>query len=749
MSDFEDHFSGGAVQAGDYVSTDRTNQLVPADGRDVYNYGYAALEKAVPVQDRVEKFDFIDEDNSRAMAVQARGQKGWSMDVDNPIINTYNFLTGVKTTFNFGGVANGGYDVCCSDSGDKVFILAPDISAGDLFCIASVDNGVSWTQYTVFNSGFGVLTDPEANQVFQLGQIQCDITGDNLRVTVLCSNSIAQTAVYESTDSGQTWAEVLTPRQTLTNPDSTGNSAISRDLTTVAISSDTELYIADQGAALVDVATNYPGDLSADTKLSVSDDGDKVIGFEAISGSYSDRVIFHLTEDGGTSWRTYNLPLGLTDTIRVGLSSVYFDPNDPSIIFFLVSVNVGANNPGELGSIYRLDTASGDLVNIGSLDRAATTIAAEYAHIGSDFKANGAGLVFSTVEGTAIDRAYLVDITTGIVTRHADPDERIKMFVGRQLVADGTLGFLWTQALSPSAKDNICAYISSAKDVIVIGGGDGNVINSVDSGATFNLQTSGFSANFVKEIDGSDDSSIIVAAAVGEVRRSTNDGVTWNTATGLTNTGSSTDDEYYLCSCTADGVTFVVGAREGTIDISTDSGATFTALNAPFSGETNTKLRSGCIARDNDQIIFVGSEGGLIKRTINQGTAWLDPTTPPIPSPDETRTFAIACSDDGSVVAAAISDKLFLSTDTGDTWAEVAVGFTKVSFRRISMSEDGQIIFVGDNNSVVIRSLDGGQTWYKTRTPWEQTGRKCDPQLARDGTLAYAVSDDGFIYKAI
>ena len=753
MANFEDFFGGGAVQVGDYISTERTEELVPANGQDIFGFGYSKLEAVMPISEAIERYDYVSNIGSfRALCVQAHGRLGWVGEVAADVIKQIDFHTGEITNVGVGGDAiNSYFDACCSDIGTRIFLIAMAVGNNDLFCVVSEDTGATWNRYTLFTTGFTGAVACNTNKDEQQVSIQCDITGDNVRV-VFTNSTTGSTVVYESTDVGQTWAEILTPRETLSSPNSTANSKVSRDLSTTVITSDTELYVSSGGTGtLTDRASTFPGTLSVSIKIAVSDDGSVVLVWDT-ANTNSDKIIFYTTINDGVDWSTHIMELGSPPTSGVSttLISAYFDPNDSNIIFAMVLItNSGSAENNTAGEIYKIDLSTFEVDQVGTLDTGVVQALSNlYSHLGSDFKAHSAGYTYGINDGQTIDKAYSVDIAKGMILRNAPRGDSLKMFAGKQLAGLGTLGYSWDKLVSPNTNDHRCAYISSAKDIIVLGGFAGEVVNSVNSGALFAIQTSGFNASYsIREIDGSDDSSVIVAVGRGECRRTVDDGVNWTAATGLSNTGVTNDDDHHACSCIADGSTVIIAAREGTIDISTNSAVSFTALNAPFSGETNTKLRSAIIARGNDQILYAGNEGGLIKRTINQGTAWLDPTTAPVPSPDEAKVFAIACSSDGSTVICCMSDRLFLSTDSGDNWTQVAVGFTKVSYRRISISDDGLNIFAADNNGVLIRSIDGGLNFYKTLVPWEETRRKADIELSRDGLLAYAVTDGGLIYR--
>lgn len=495
-----------------------------------------------------------------------------------------------------------------------------------------------------------------------------------------------------------------------------------------------------------------------------SDDGSNIAAWTGDNTDLiTNKVIFHTSSDGGVSWLTHNVDLNIPsnrpDNVKMG--SAYFDPDNADLLFFVIGTAAASGGGTSAvvdvneGEIYSYNISSFELIKVGNLAIGNVSVNTNLVHIQSDFKANGSGFTYGIGDSNTIDKNYSVDISTGMLLLDTSTDTQpLKISSGKQTNGEGTLGFSWDKLVSPTDVDMRSLYVSSDKVIIVISGATGLIVNSKDSGATFVDRTgaAGFGgSSSVFKIDGANDNSLIIASSQGEVRRSLDDGDTWSASTGLSDTGSSSLDNYHALSCITDGTTVIAGSRNDNLDVSTNSGSSFTLLATPFTteGSSNTNIRSAIIAKGDDQIIFVGNEEGVILRSLNGGSTFALPSTPPVGSPDESKVFDLACSSDGSIVFAALSDKLFLSTDTGDTWVEVAAGFTKVSYRRLSISDDGTKLFATDNNGVLIRSLDSGVTFFKTLVPWEETRRRSATELSPDGALAYACTDDALIYRTV
>ena len=761
MSIIEDLFGGGGgAQVGDYVQTERTDGLLAADGQDIFGLGYTELEALMTVSSKVNDVAYIQKTgNARTTCIQAHGFLGYRGKDTTGEIERLDYLSNTVTVVETGTAATSGYyDSCCSDIGNRIFFLGPAHGNNDLFVSVSEDNGNNWTDYTIFTSGWFGMAGPSDGNIYQQAYIQCDVTGDNVRVIFL-DNSDQMTAVYESTDVGQTWSEILDgPRLTLTDAKTTGNCAISRDLSTTIISESTYLYISTGGTGtLTDRASSFPRTLRNSNRWAISDDGEDIAAWDPhFSNVLVGAIKFATSPDGGVTWSEHildvNLPIDSANYLSVGV--MYYDPDDNNKLLAVLksTFTTGTSDDNAPGAIIvEVDLASFTTNVVGELPSAAAGLNANLVGIQSDFKSNGTGFTYGIGDSAGLDSDFSVEIVRGILINDSRGDNvPSKILTGAQANGTGTLGYSWERLTSPLSQDYDEVYVSTDKAIICMGGAFGTIITSVDSGATFVDKTSaaGYGGSHsIYAMDGSDSSSLIIASSRGEVRYSTNDGVSWTGSTGLSDTGSAVIDEYQCLSCIADGTTVIAGSKNGNLDVSTNSGVSFTLLATPFSADPTDELLSGCIARDDDQLIFVGNTDGVIRLSSDGGSSFSLPSTPPVGSIDESKVFDMKCSADGSIVIAAISDKLFLSTDTGDTWAEVAVGFSKVSYRNTSISDDGTKIFATTGNGVLMRSLDSGVTFNKTLVPWEATRRKACPTISTDGTLVYVGTDDGLIYR--
>lgn len=132
-----------------------------------------------------------------------------------------------------------------------------------------------------------------------------------------------------------------------------------------------------------------------------------------------------------------------------------------------------------------------------------------------------------------------------------------------------------------------------------------------------------------------------------------------------------------------------------------------------------------------------GQYTSKVKRTVDGGLDWAD-----LPNSPNGSWTAISTSANGQTVAvignvAASTPRLFVSTDSGDTWSQK--GPTTTAYLDVAVSGDGSKIVVAQDTDGVSYSTDGGDTW--TQSDSDATTAGIQPLLADD----IAVNADGTI----
>lgn len=749
MSDIIDFITAGGVQIGDYLSTERTKNLIPADGRDIKGFGFTKLEPLV-----VEKLGIEDISQltpvpiMRNFCITSNGLTGFGGNTDSDFIRIFDMVTDTASFVNPTSSVNGYLDSCCSDDGKNIYVVGFDTVADDVYVVKSNNSGTAFTAVSIFAEPT-TLSTVVASTTQPRATIQCNKTGDKIRIVFTGDDGINETVVLESTDGiGDVWAEILTPRQTLNNPATSSFATdISRDLSTVVISnnSGSTFYISTGGTgALTEVTANLPEGTSNSMRVAISDDGSNIVYFNITTTPVDSQLPFHISEDGGSNWSTFKIDIPTDNTIGGTdelIMSARFNPDNANEIFFVVRQDQPTNDITAGIYIFNLDSLENS--RIGSTKTNTLNFLTTVVHLQSEIKPNENGFIFGFGEADTRDAYFGVEIVDSkFIDNKIDTNPTAKLFSGKQVEG---IGFTWSRITAPTESTFLAAYLSSDKVNVIGTLGGGEILVSTDSGGIFTQSTNGFNAsNGVRTVDGADDASVIIAGGTDEIRRTVNQAASWTASIGFTGTGL-----VHQISTLATGVTALAIFDDGVIDKSTDSGANFSALATPFSGSANTNGRSVCVSRGDDQIIFAGNQGGEIKISLNGGTSFVNPSTPPVTDAGDL-VYQIACISDGSKVLAAIGTKLFLSTDTGDTWTQVAIGFTHVNYRATSMSDDGLIMMATDGDGQLVRSIDGGLNFFRTVVQWKEPRNLTRGLIvARDGSQAYAMNNNSQIFRAV
>jgi len=124
------------------------------------------------------------------------------------------------------------------------------------------------------------------------------------------------------------------------------------------------------------------------------------------------------------------------------------------------------------------------------------------------------------------------------------------------------------------------------------------------------------------------------------------------------------------------------------------------------------------------QVTGVGTGGWKIAQNDGQkiytGSLGVNKQRRPVNAPDANH-YALALAQEGSVIYTAAGDKLFKSTDAGQTWLALSnapdVAGSGGSFRTIAASSDGRRVVAAGRNTSIYVSDDYGVHWTQTSTP--------------------------------
>jgi len=159
--------------------------------------------------------------------------------------------------------------------------------------------------------------------------------------------------------------------------------------------------------------------------------------------------------------------------------------------------------------------------------------------------------------------------------------------------------------------------------------------------------------------------------------------------------------------------------------ISTDSGVTWSYTS------TGLKYWKSVASSADGQRLVAGSNGQGIETSRDGGVTWSSTGLPGA-------FYSVACSSDGTRMAAVNQSTIYISVDSGLTWTQS--GAPGGDWLCIASSADGMRLVAGIYTGGIWTSADGGQTWTQTSAPggqWQSIASSADGMrlAAANGTL--------------
>jgi photosystem II stability/assembly factor-like uncharacterized protein len=178
--------------------------------------------------------------------------------------------------------------------------------------------------------------------------------------------------------------------------------------------------------------------------------------------------------------------------------------------------------------------------------------------------------------------------------------------------------------------------------------------------------------------------------------------------------------------------------------ISRDGGQTW----APANDATSAKVQAADIAVDpsNPQIAYVAALNNGLLRTTDGGQTWKK-SAGRWPKGAVVQAVAFRSGDLKDLFVGTDSG-LFRTSDGGTTWKRLAGGLPPESeFTSIVADPiDPQILYVADHRSGVYRSLDGGERWEPISTGLSMRTPLC-LSLSGDGNHLYVGTDGAGVFR--
>ncbi|MCW2921340.1 MAG: hypothetical protein JWL76_1214 [Thermoleophilia bacterium] len=453
------------------------------------------------------------------------------------------------------------------------------------------------------------------------------------------------------------------------------------------------------------------------------------------------------TDDDGLNWTAFKMP-----------STSYVSSLSLSPIGHVWMATAG--NPG--GNLFRAPIAGGTTAGGWTQYNAAVGIGLSSVYVSGAANGYAVGYDGAILSWNGATWTWRGDWTveSGGLIDVASPagSPGIAVAVGE----DGTIirsndgGSTWTRRPSPVGAE-LLAIASGTGGMVAVGTAR-SAVNSTDgAGLTWGFQYDSASARprrnvALEPVDG----KIAVALGTrGTIWRSTDGGTTWGTVT------SGTTEPLFGVSWATRTLVWAVGGN-GTILRSDDAGATWTAAVS----NTTVRLRS-VSAGASEQVTAVGDQGtvvrssnggstftastiagapqlrevsmgsrlvgitvgnGVIKRTVDGGATWTNPTS----APAIENMYSVSMSSATAAYATSSWDGVWKTADGGATWTRTSMGANDAAHADVHAITDKVAYAVGDD---VYMTTDG--------TTWTQVNG-----LPSWSKLAVAAGDENHVIVA-
>jgi photosystem II stability/assembly factor-like uncharacterized protein len=339
--------------------------------------------------------------------------------------------------------------------------------------------------------------------------------------------------------------------------------------------------------------------------------------------------------------------------------------------------------------------------------------------IGDTFRVagvGGAGWIIAQTNGQTIFTGNLGDAagqnwkTSGpsafwsAVASSASGTKIVAASNGGKIFTTTNSGATWSTNATLQIWSSVASSADGTRLVATVGNStsqSGAIYTSTDSGATWASQASGSGTRqWVSVASSADGSRLVAVVYSGYIYTSVNYGTNW------TARASDITRLWTAVASSADGKKLVAAVTGGTIYTSTNYGTNWTSQTGSGS-RTWSALAS---SSDGSRLVAAVGNGqsGSIYISADSGATWTANST------ISGQWSSVASSSDGSHLAAVYNvtsaGNIYTSSDSGVTWAE-RTGAPTADWAGVAMSADGsQIVAVPDGGFVYISSLTSTTT---------------------------------------
>jgi len=265
----------------------------------------------------------------------------------------------------------------------------------------------------------------------------------------------------------------------------------------------------------------------------------------------------------------------------------------------------------------------------------------------------------------------------------------------------------------------------------------GNTITaySTNSGSTWtnNSDPGGYVSSIATDATGQYVVALIEIVSIGapSVYRSTDYGVSYSV---LSSSPIYWNDSTNCIACDSTGQYMFVGAYNGYVYVSGDTGAT-------WSSHQLSSDVVGIACSHSGQYVFANVDDNYVSISSNHGASWSSNI-----SISSYGIAQIVCDWTGQyVVAACYNDGIYRSMDYGQTWTKLSapsnpsLGNGNYYYTIACNSTGNRIITMDSNNSTIYVSTDAGATWTLQYTPGSEVS---------EAFVGVSISPDGTYYSA-
>lgn len=509
--------------------------------------------------------------------------------------------------------------------------------------------------------------------------------------------------VFRSTDTGQTWAPVISPAQASFSTNQVSSIAVGTASSTLyfvnGVLPNTMTLYSSTDRGVTTSSKTLPQSV-AGAKLQIDPANDHILYLSGQNG-------ISKSTDGGSTWTNLaNAPSNVnvvkispaaSSTVYAGTTSGVFKSSDSGSSWSSISTGIDP-------SLLNIADLAVDPSNTQRLVAAANTTPGLPGLSGHIYSSSNGGA--SWTETTAGGNGWLFQPVNQIQLNGSTLYAAINPFnpSGPALPAvlkSGDGGTSWSAAATglPSSSGAI-VLASTAPDILLFGtNGPESLLKSHDGGTTWNSSATGISGFNSQRVAFDSGTSTLYFAAVnnGGLWKSSDLGISW---TNLLN-----DSIFAIAVDPANSQHLLASDFQSFLLQSTNAGATWSQITTPLGLIDDIQFSSRQAG-----LVLICSRSGGIARSTDNGSTWTTANT----GLQVTDCRQIAFDPIKPTVAfAAMVNGIYGSSDSGVSWTLKRAG----SEEAIRFDPANSSVIYAGGASGFVKSTDGGSTWNQLAVP--------------------------------